>query len=298
MTAEQREAVVDRLGPDPLRADADPDPGLGPDPPQPGPDRRAADGPVRAGRHRQRLPRRGAVPAPGRPAAAGHTLRRSQFEAMWDDLVVLMADGVRTGRIDTVHAEHTPEAMGRPPRVRRPRGRGLRLPPPGRAVPRLRHTGAHRGARGRNLFWCPRCQPDLPVPRPWPDRGQPRRRRDGESPMTTDVDGVRRQPPPRRRPAGRRGRAVRAVEPPGPPDARVRPERGGAAVRRERADRGRPVRRPAAAAHRAGGADGSRQPAARAPHAALVPGVPARVLVVVVAAPPSLLDGRRVGGVV
>ena len=36
---------------------------------------------------------------------------------MWDDLVELMAEGVRTGRIDTVRPEHTPEAMGRPPRV-------------------------------------------------------------------------------------------------------------------------------------------------------------------------------------
>ena len=36
---------------------------------------------------------------------------------MWADLVELMAEGVRTGRIDTVRPEHTPEAMGRPPRV-------------------------------------------------------------------------------------------------------------------------------------------------------------------------------------
>ena len=36
---------------------------------------------------------------------------------MWDDLVVLMAAGVVVNRIDTVRPEHTPEAMGRPPRV-------------------------------------------------------------------------------------------------------------------------------------------------------------------------------------
>ncbi len=35
---------------------------------------------------------------------------------MWADLVELMAEGVRTGRIDTVRPEHTPEAMGRAPR--------------------------------------------------------------------------------------------------------------------------------------------------------------------------------------
>ena len=50
--------------------DADPEPRLGADPPQPRADRRAADGPGRAGRGRQRLPRRGAVPAPAAPAAA------------------------------------------------------------------------------------------------------------------------------------------------------------------------------------------------------------------------------------
>ncbi len=51
------------------------------------------------------------------PLRPGHTLRVGQFRAMWADLVELMAEGVRTGRIDTVRPEHTPEAMGRPPRV-------------------------------------------------------------------------------------------------------------------------------------------------------------------------------------
>ena len=50
------------------------------------------------------------------PLRPGRTLRRGQWEAMWADLVVLMAEGVRTGRIDTVRPEHTPEAMGRAPR--------------------------------------------------------------------------------------------------------------------------------------------------------------------------------------
>ena len=50
------------------------------------------------------------------PLRPGATLRRGQFQAMWDDLVELMDEGVRTGRIDTVRPEHTPEAMGREPR--------------------------------------------------------------------------------------------------------------------------------------------------------------------------------------
>src|SRR5207342_2033402 len=51
------------------------------------------------------------------PLRPGNTLRTSQWNAMWTDLCGLMAEGVVTGRIDTVRPEHTPEAMGRPPRV-------------------------------------------------------------------------------------------------------------------------------------------------------------------------------------
>ena len=94
------------------------------------------------------------------PLRPGNTLRSGQFRAMWDDLVELMAEGVRTGRIDTVRPEHTPEAMGRAAARRRPRRRGLRLPPYRPALPRLR--GDRSGPmclQGRNLFWCPRCQP-------------------------------------------------------------------------------------------------------------------------------------------
>lgn len=93
------------------------------------------------------------------PLRPGKTLRRSQFTAMWDDLVELMEYGVRTGRIDTVRYEHTPEAMGRPPR----------RDDHGGEVYVYRRTGQEClvcGAKvrtdvlvGRNLFWCPRCQP-------------------------------------------------------------------------------------------------------------------------------------------
>ena len=92
------------------------------------------------------------------PLRPGNTLRKSQWDAMWADLVGLMAEGVVTGRIDTVRPEHTPEAMGRPPRV----------DDHGGEVYVYRRTGmdclvcgSHvRTAvlEGRNLFWCPRCQ--------------------------------------------------------------------------------------------------------------------------------------------
>jgi endonuclease-8 len=93
------------------------------------------------------------------PLRPGQTLRRSQFRAVWDDLVALMAEGVETGRIDTVRPEHTPEAMGRP----------ARQDDHGGEVYVYRRTGQEchvcgKKVRtevlvGRNLFWCPRCQP-------------------------------------------------------------------------------------------------------------------------------------------
>jgi len=93
------------------------------------------------------------------PLRPGKTLRKSQFLAMWADLVELMEYGVRTGRIDTVRPEHTPEAMGRPPR-RDDHG--------GEVYVYRRHGQPCLvcGSRvrtdtlvGRNLFWCARCQP-------------------------------------------------------------------------------------------------------------------------------------------
>jgi endonuclease-8 len=66
---------------------------------------------------------------------------------------------VASGRIDTVRPEHTPEAMGRPPRKDDHGGEVY--------VYRRDQRACHVcGARvrtevlaGRNLFWCPRCQP-------------------------------------------------------------------------------------------------------------------------------------------
>ncbi len=156
----RRDEVLARLGPDPLRADADADP-----------ERAWArisrssrpigdlllDQQVVAGAgniyraevlFRQRI----------HPLRPGRTLRRGQWTALWADLVELMAEGVRTGRIDTVRPEHTPEAMGRPPRSDRH----------GSEVYVYRRTGqpclvcgtAVRAdvLGGRNLFWCGHCQ--------------------------------------------------------------------------------------------------------------------------------------------
>ena len=159
LTAEQRDAIVARSGPDPIRPGADPAPawervrrsrapigGL------------LMDQSVLAGvgnvyraellfRHRLH------------PLRPGHTLRRGQFRALWEDLVGLMAEGVRTGRIDTVRPEHTPEAMGRPPRVDDHGGEVYVYRRSGQPCLVCGSIVRTEVLLGRNLFWCARCQP-------------------------------------------------------------------------------------------------------------------------------------------
>ncbi len=159
LTADQRRAVLVKLGPDPLRDDADP---------------AAAwvriarskkpigallmDQTVLAGVgnvYRAELLYRHRMP-PHRP---GNTLRRGQFDTMWDDLVTLMREGVLTGRIDTVRPEHTPEAMGRPPRVDDHGGEVYVYRRHGQPCLVCGARVRTEVLEGRNLFWCPRCQP-------------------------------------------------------------------------------------------------------------------------------------------
>lgn len=156
---EKRQQIIDHLGEDPLKPDADPE--------------RAWSRISRS--HRpigDLLMDQGVVAGVGNvyraeilyrhrihPLRPGKSLRRPQFLALWADLVGLMEYGVATGRIDTVRPEHTPEAMGRPPRK----------DDHGGEVYVYRRHGQQClvcGAKvrtevlvGRNLFWCPRCQP-------------------------------------------------------------------------------------------------------------------------------------------
>jgi endonuclease-8 len=93
------------------------------------------------------------------PFLPGRDLPAPLWEAMWADLSALMRQGVRDNRIDTVRPEHEPEAMGRPPRrddhggevyvYRRTGQPCLVCGTPVRTEP----------LAGRNLFWCPTCQP-------------------------------------------------------------------------------------------------------------------------------------------
>lgn len=152
------DAILARLGPDPLRADADPD--------------RAwhrihrsnvsiaallMDQSVLAGvgnvYRAEVLFRQGVA-----PMTAGRRIPRVRWQAMWDDLVMLMRVGVERGRIDTVRPEHEPGAMGREPRADDHGGEVY--------VYRRDEQGClvcdtpirRRVIAGRNLFWCPGCQ--------------------------------------------------------------------------------------------------------------------------------------------
>jgi hypothetical protein len=63
------------------------------------------------------------------PLQPGREFRADQWLALWSDLVELMHDGVRSGRIDTVRPEHDPVAIGRPSTQGPAWRRGLCLPP-------------------------------------------------------------------------------------------------------------------------------------------------------------------------
>ena len=93
------------------------------------------------------------------PKMPGKFLRREEFDAIWADLVALMPLGVRDGRIDTVRPEHTPEAMGREPRVDKHGGEVYVYRRAGQPCLVCGTPVALEEFAGRNLFWCPSCQP-------------------------------------------------------------------------------------------------------------------------------------------
>lgn len=159
ITPAEKDAVVQSAGPDPLRGDADPE--------------RAW-----AKVHRSRKPigalmmdqaifagvgniyraevlfRHGID-----PLVPGNVISRETFDSVWADLVELMPLGVRDGRIDTVLPEHTPEAMGRPPRVDRHGGEVYVYRRAGEPCLVCGIEVARSDLVGRHLYWCPTCQP-------------------------------------------------------------------------------------------------------------------------------------------
>lgn len=168
----ERLAVLARLGPDPIRDDADPERFV-----------------ARVRRSRTavglQLMAQDVVAGVGNiyraevlfragldPSTPGNVVPAETLQEIWDDLVVLMRDGVSTGRIVTTHPEHRGHGheKGRmdPRRVRQ------NTDGDEGAVPReesfyvyhrdglaCRVCGATilvRDAAGRTLFWCPTCQ--------------------------------------------------------------------------------------------------------------------------------------------
>ena len=153
-----KRAVTDRLGPDPLAARgarADPGPFVA----------RLRRSRVAVG---QQLMDQSVVAGVGNvyraevlyrhglePHRPGRDLSDADVVAVWDDLRVLLRDGVRTGRIVTTRPEDRERPRGR---VRREdahyvyRRHGL----PCRVCGTEVRTEV---MAGRNLFWCPYCQP-------------------------------------------------------------------------------------------------------------------------------------------
>ncbi len=158
LTAEERDAVVAKSGPDPLRRDAAPERGYAKV-------RRSGrsiaallmDQEVAAGVgnifRAEVLFRQGLD-----PTVPGRDITGRTWEAIWADLVCLMGIAVERGRIDTVRDEHGPESQDREPRD----------DPHGGEVYVYRRSGqpclvcgtAVKTAvlDGRNLYWCSRCQ--------------------------------------------------------------------------------------------------------------------------------------------
>jgi DNA-formamidopyrimidine glycosylase len=92
------------------------------------------------------------------PLTPGVKVSRRRWDAIWTDLVDLMEYGVQTGRIDTVRAEHEPEAMGRDPRVDDHGGEVYVYRRNGMPCHVCGSTVKTKLLEGRNLFWCPTCQ--------------------------------------------------------------------------------------------------------------------------------------------
>jgi len=172
-----RDAILARLGPDPLRPDSDPDRAL----------RRIGGSKVAIGAllmdqsvlagvgniYRAELLFRHGIS----PFTEGRELPVAMVGAMWADLCSLMEDGVRRGRIVTVEgadvdalaaidndriAPHDPDLDGgddTPARRRQRRSTGVYVyNRSGRACVRCGSTISAKDFHARRLFWCPGCQ--------------------------------------------------------------------------------------------------------------------------------------------
>ncbi|OZM71569.1 DNA glycosylase [Amycolatopsis antarctica] len=93
------------------------------------------------------------------PDLPGRRLDPLQWKEIWADLVALMRIGARSGRIDTVDHADLPEVTGRAPREDRHGGEVYVYRRTGQPCLRCGTAVLHRELAGRNLYWCPVCQP-------------------------------------------------------------------------------------------------------------------------------------------
>lgn len=152
------EALLARLGPDPLRGDADPAAAL-----------------ERIGRSRAAigtlLMNQDVIAGIGNvyraellfrhnidPFLPGTAVDEDLWSILWKDIVGLMNEGVRLGRIDTVRPEHEPGAMGRAPREDDHGGEVYVYRRAGLGCLVCGTEIRTEVIAGRNLFWCPGCQ--------------------------------------------------------------------------------------------------------------------------------------------
>ncbi|MFC0622563.1 Fpg/Nei family DNA glycosylase [Kribbella deserti] len=158
LTDGEREALIGRLGPDPLRDDADPDLAW----------KRIQRSKLPIG---QLLMEQNVLSGVGNvyraealfrarlhPMTPGAFVKKREWDAIWADLVGLMKYGVETGRIDTVSDDHTPEAMGRDPRRDDHGGEVYVYRRHGDRCHVCQSVVRTEILAGRNLFWCPKCQ--------------------------------------------------------------------------------------------------------------------------------------------
>jgi endonuclease-8 len=135
------------------------------------------------------------------PLTPGADVSKRRWNSLWADLVELMAEGVRTGRIDTVRPEHTPEVMGRQARVDDHGGEVYVYRRQGQPCHVCGTTVRTQLLEGRNVFWCPRCQRRRSKPARTTDSS---RRRNAGSEMAARSD-PEHEPSPRHREPGHRG---------------------------------------------------------------------------------------------
>ncbi len=156
LTPGERQAILDRLGPDPLDPACDPAPAT----------RRIGrsrapigtllmDQSVVAGIgnvYRAEVLLRSRVS----PFLPGRDLDATTWSHLWEDLKVLMEAGVRAGRIVTTEPDHRERPAGRPRRVDATYVYGRTGLPC-----RICDTPVEAAELGaRRVFWCPTCQPD------------------------------------------------------------------------------------------------------------------------------------------